>query len=69
MYQEQVRRNCEAFLKVKMSLEVNQFRDFSISSLSVKFQGKGKADMPFPTELKFQHYEYQICRINAGGVF
>jgi len=25
MYQEQVRRNCEAYLEVKMSLEVNQF--------------------------------------------
>lgn len=25
--------------------------------------------MQLPGELKFQHYEYQICRINAGSFF
>lgn len=56
MDQEQVRRNSDAYLEVNMSLVVDQFWGLSISSLSLKFQGKGKVDMQFPTDLRFQHH-------------
>lgn len=56
MDQEQVRRNCDAYLEVNMSLVVDQFWGLSISSLSLKFQMEDMADMQFPTDLRFQHH-------------
>lgn len=55
-------------LEGKMSLGENQFWGLIVSSLSLKFLREGR-HVQWSTELRFQHYECQICRTNTRGGF